>query len=103
LKKKTDFVAAPRVGVIVLDVLALPYALAEAGLEAKKIVLLMYLVLLTVFSAYLLVFWIGRYRHTSHRINVIREEIELNRRSLEFVLTRMSETNQKEHGKQRWA
>lgn len=101
LKKKMDLVAALTVVVMVLVVLALPYALAEAGLGAKKMVLLVYLVFLTVFCAYLMIFWIGRYRHTSHRINVIREEIDLNRRSFEFVRTRMSEAKQKERSKQR--
>lgn len=93
------FLEALVVVVIVSVMLALPYALAEAGLEVKKIVLLMYPVILTVFSGYLLIFWIGRYRHTSNRINMVRKEIELNRRSLEPVRTRMSEANQKERSK----
>ena len=87
--------------VTVLDELVLPYTLAEAGLEAQKIVLLTYLALLTIFSAYLLVFWIGRYRHTLRRIDLIREENELNRRSLESVRPSMYESGQKERSKQR--
>ena len=102
LKKKTDFVAALRVVAIALVVLALPYALVEAGLETKKIVLLTYLVFLTVFCAYLLIFWIGRYRNTGHRISVIREDIGRNRRSLEFVRARMSEAKKKERNNERW-
>jgi len=70
-------VAALAVVVIVFVVLALPYALTEAyGLKTKKLILLMQLVVLAVFSAGMLIFWIVRYRQTSHDIETLREEIE---------------------------
>jgi hypothetical protein len=62
LKRKKEFVAALLVIVIVLVTLALPYALIEAyGLKVKKLILLIQLVFLVVFSAGLLIFWIVRY------------------------------------------
>jgi len=77
LKRKKEFVAALAVVVIVFVVLALPYALTEAyGLKTKKLILLMQLVVLAVFSAGMLIFWIVRYRQTSHDIETLREEIE---------------------------
>ena len=60
----------------VLVTLASPYALTEAyGLNVKKLILLMQLGLLTVFSAGLLIWWVARYRQTSHEIETLREEI----------------------------
>lgn len=77
LKRKKEFVAALAVVVIVFVVLALPYALTEAyGLKTKKLILLMQLVVLAVFSAGMLIFWIVRYRQTSHDIETLREENE---------------------------
>ena len=69
LKRKKEFVAALAVVVIVFVMLALPYALTEAyGLKAKKLILLTQLVVLVVFSAGMLIWWLVRYRQTSHDI-----------------------------------
>ena len=77
LKRKKEFVAALAVVVMVCVVLALPYAVTEAyGPKAQKLILLMRLVVLAVFSAGMLIFWIVRYRQTSHDIETLREEIE---------------------------
>jgi hypothetical protein len=76
LKEMKESVAALGVIVIVLVTLALPYALTEAyGLSVKKLILLMQLGFLTVFSAGLLIWWVARYRQTSHEIETLREEI----------------------------
>jgi fumarate reductase subunit D len=76
LKGIRESVAALVVIVIVLVTLALPYALTEAyGLNTKKLILLMQLGFLTVFSAGLLIWWVARYRQTSHEIETLREEI----------------------------
>ena len=80
LKGKKEFVAALFVIVIVLVTLALPYALIEAyGLKVKKLILLMQLVVLVVFSVGMLVWWLVRYRQTSHGIETLREEIKRTR------------------------
>jgi len=77
LKGKKEFVAAVIVIVIVLVVLAFPYALiATYGLEVKKLILLIQLVVLAVFSGGMLVWWLVRYRQTSHDIETLREEID---------------------------
>jgi len=77
LKGKKEFVAAAIVIVIVLVVLAFPYALiATYGLEVKKLILLIQLVVLAVFSGGMLVWWLVRYRQTSHDIETLREEID---------------------------
>ena len=77
LKGKKEFVAALVVIVIVLVVLAFPYALiATYGLEVKKLILLIQLVVLAVFSGGMLVWWLVRYRQTSHDIETLREEID---------------------------
>ena len=74
LKGKKEFVDALVVIVIVLLVLAFPYALiATYGL---KVILLIQLVVLAVFSAGMLVWWLVRYRQTSHDIETLREEID---------------------------
>jgi len=63
LKRKKEFVAALAVVVIVFVVLALPYAVTEAyGPKAMKLILLMHLVVLAVFSAALLIRWLVGYR-----------------------------------------
>ena len=69
--------AALVVIVIVLVTLALPYALIEAyGLKVKKLIILTQLVFLIVFSVGMLVWWLVRYRQTSHDVEKLREEIE---------------------------
>lgn len=69
--------AALVVIVIVLVTLALPYALTEAyGLKVKKLILLMRLVVLASFSAGMLIWWLVRYRQTSHNIETLQKEIE---------------------------
>lgn len=74
LKGKKEFVDALVVIVIVLLVLAFPYALiATYGL---KVILLIQLVVLAVFSAGMLVWWLVRCRQTSHDIEMLREEID---------------------------
>lgn len=84
MERKEEFLVALVVVVMVFVVLALPYAVTEAyGLKVKKLILLMRLVVLAVFSAGLLIFWIVRYRQTSHDLEMPREEIERNRRTLE--------------------
>ena len=50
---------------IVIVVLALPYALTEAyGLKAMKLILLMQLVVLALFSVALLIRWLLMHRQT---------------------------------------
>jgi len=84
LKRKTEFVAALKVVLIVFAVLALPYALTEAyGLKTKKLILLMQLVVLAAFSAGMLIWWLVRYRQTSHDLQTLRKEIERTRLSPE--------------------
>lgn len=69
--------AAPVVIIMVLLTLALPYALIEAyELNVKKLILLMQLVFLAVFSAGVLVWWVVRYRQTSNDIETLRRKIE---------------------------
>lgn len=73
LKGKKEFVAALVVIVIVLLVLAFPYALiATYGL---KVILLIQLVVLPFFCG-MLVWWLVRYRQTSHDIETLRDEID---------------------------
>jgi hypothetical protein len=79
LKRYKESVAALAVVVMVLVVLALPYAITEAyGLKARKLVLLMRLVVLAV-TVGLLIWSLVRDRQTSHDIDMLREEIERNR------------------------
>ena len=101
LKRKIEFVAAIAVVVIVFVVLALPYALTETyGLKKKKLILLMQLVVLAVFSAGMLIWWLVRYRQTSHDIETLRKEIERTKPSPEKPRTiRKREVNQKERDK----
>ena len=95
------FVAALAVVVMVFVLLALPYAVTEAyGLKSKKLILLMRLVVLAVFSAAMLIWWLVKYRQTSHDLEMLREEIERNRPSRENSRTpRKREVNQKERDK----
>ena len=82
LKKKKEFVAALVVVVMVFVLLALPYAVTEAyGLKAQKLILLVRLVVLTVFSAALLIWWLVRYRQTSRDLKMLQEELERNKRA----------------------
>lgn len=77
LKRKRAFVAALVVIVIVLVTLALPYTLTEAyGLQVKNLILLIQVVL-PFFSEGMLIWWLVRYRQTSHDIETLRVEIEL--------------------------
>jgi hypothetical protein len=63
LKRKKEFVVALAVVVMVFVLLALPYAVTEAyGPKAMKLILLMRLVVLAVFSAAMLIWWLARYR-----------------------------------------
>jgi len=74
-------VAGLAVVVTVWVMLALPYTLTEAyGLKAKRSVSLMRLVVIAVFSAGLVFFWIVRYRQTSHDLDMLQAEIERKRR-----------------------
>lgn len=69
------FMVALAMVVMVFVVLALPYAVTSAyGLKANKLMLPMRLVL-AVFSAGLLIFWVVRYRQTSHDLEMLREKI----------------------------
>jgi flagellar basal body-associated protein FliL len=103
LKGRKEFVAALVVIVIVLVTLALPYALTEAyGLKVKKLILLMQLVVLVVFSAGMLIWWLVRYRQTSHNIETLREEIERTKPSPEKLrTTRKREVSQNESDKKK--
>jgi len=77
LNGKKEFVAALVVIVIVLVTLALPYVLTEAyGLQVKNLILFMQVVL-AFFSAGMSIWWLVRYRQTSHDIETLREEIGL--------------------------
>ena len=92
LKGKKEFVAALFVIVIVLVTLALPYALIEAyGLKVKKLILLTQLVFLVVFSVGMLIWWLVRYRQTSHDVEKLRQEIERTRLSTEKLRTARKE------------
>jgi len=83
-KVKQDFVAALGIVAIVFVVLALPYAAKTAyGPEATELVLFVRLVFLTVFSVIMLIWWLVRYRQTSHDLKMLREEIERNKPSRE--------------------
>lgn len=74
------FVAPLVVVVVIFALLALPYAVTETyGLKEKKLISLMTSVVLVVFAADMLIFWIVRYRQTGHEIEMIREEIEQTR------------------------
>ena len=76
LTGKKEFVAAVFVIVMVLVTLALPYALMEAyGLKVKKLILITQLVFLVVFSVGMLVWWLVRYRQTSHDIEKLRGKL----------------------------
>lgn len=69
------FVSALAVVVMVFVLLALPYAVTEAyGLEAQKLILLVRLVVLAVFSGAMLIWWLVRYRQTSHDLETFRKE-----------------------------
>jgi uncharacterized membrane protein len=94
------FVAALAVVVMVFVLLALPYAVTEVhGQKAKELVLPMRLVL-AVFLAGLLIFWIVRHRQTGHDLEMLREEIERNRLAREKSRTpHVREADQKERGK----
>jgi len=97
LKWKKEFVAALVVVVMVFVVLALPYAVKEVyGLKAINLILLIRLVVLAV-SAGMLIWWLVRYRQTSHDIETLRKEIERIKPSTEKPgTTRKREVNQKE-------
>lgn len=69
-------VAFSMMAVIVAAALSITYTLTVAhGLEIAELVLLVHMVL-TVFSASILVFWIGRYRQTNHDIETLRKKTE---------------------------
>lgn len=76
------FVAPLVVVVVIFALLALPYAVTETyGLKEKKLISLTTSVVLAVFASDMLIFWIVRYRQTSHDIETLRKEIERNRRA----------------------
>lgn len=77
LKRKQEFLIALVIVITVFVTLALPYAVTEAyGFEAKKSILLLRLVALTIFSFGLLILWVVRYRQTGRHLKALREEIE---------------------------
>jgi len=79
-KRIEEFEAALAVVVMVFVLLALPYAVTEAdGPEAQKLILLVRLVVLVVFSGAMLIWWLVRYRQTSHDREMLREKIEQTR------------------------
>ena len=100
-EKKRDFLwlfLAPLVVVVVIfALLALPYAVTETyGLKEKKLISLMTSVVLAVFAADMLIFWIVRYKQTGQEIEMIREEIERIKPCLEKPRTpRKREVNPK--------
>jgi fumarate reductase subunit D len=83
-EKKRDslelFLTPLVVVVVIFALLVLPYALTESyGLEEKKLISLMTSVVLAVFAVDMLIFWIVRYRQTSHDIETLRKGIEKTR------------------------
>ena len=83
-EKKRDslwlFLTALVVVVMVLMLLAIPYAVIEAyGPEARKLILLMRLGVLAVFSGAMLIWWLVRYRKTGHDLEMLQEEIRQNK------------------------
>jgi hypothetical protein len=70
------FLAPLVVVVVIFALLVLPYAVTETyGLKEKKLVSLMTSVVLVAFSVDMLIFWIVRYRQTSHDMETLREEL----------------------------
>ena len=66
-----SFLDALMVVVVVLMLFALPYAVTEVyGLKARRLILLMHLVALAVLSVALSIWWLVRYRQTSHDFEV---------------------------------
>lgn len=92
------FVTPLVVVVVIFALLALPYAVTETyGLKERKLISLMTSVVLAVFAADMLIFWIVRHRQTSHDIETLRKEIERTKPSPEKPgTTRKREANQKE-------
>ena len=73
---KREFWGTLAIIVIVFAVMALPYGLTGTyELQAKNFALIVH-VFSSVFSAALLIWWLARYRQTSHAIETHREEIE---------------------------
>jgi len=71
------FVAPLVVVVVIFALWVLPYAVTETyGLEERRLISLVTSVVLAVFAVDMLVFWIVRYRQTSHDIETLQEEIE---------------------------
>ena len=90
-----SFVSAIIVVVMVFLLIALPYAVIEAfGLEAEKLVLLMNLAVLAVFSLAFSIQWLVKYKQTGPRfeetlerkggVNVSADESGVNGIFLEF-------------------
>jgi len=77
-EKKRDslwlFLTALVVVVVIFALLAIPYAVTEP--EARKLLFLLRLGVLAIFSGAMLIWWLVRYRQTSHDIETLREEIE---------------------------
>jgi hypothetical protein len=107
MERKRDslwlFLAPPMVVVVIFALLILPYAVTETyGLKEKKSISLMTSVVLAVFAADMLIFWIVRYRQTSHDIETLRKDIEQTKPSPERIgATRKREVNQKERDNQK--
>ena len=81
LQLKREFWGTLAIILIVFVVMALPHGLTETyGLQAKNFRLLVHVVS-AIFSATLLIWWLARYRQTSHDIETLREEIEREIRS----------------------
>jgi len=102
--KKRDslwlFLTALVVVVMVFALLAIPYAVTES--EARKLIFLLRLGVLAIFSGAMLFWWIVRDRQTSQDLKMLREEIEQNKLWREKLRTpRMREENQKERDKQK--
>ena len=76
MQRKKEFGGILAIIVTAFVVLALPYGLTGTyGLHAKHLALLIHVVL-ALFSAALLIWWLARYRQTSRDIETLREEIE---------------------------
>ncbi len=100
-RKKRDshwlFLAPLVVVVVIFALLVLPYGVTETyGLKERKTIGLMTSVVLAVFAADMLIFWIVRYRQTSHDMETLQKEIEGTKPSPEKPGTpRKREVNQK--------
>jgi len=100
LERKKEFAVALVVVVLVYVLLALPYAMTEVyGLEVSKLILLARLVALTALSVALLIWWLARYRRTSHALERLRGKIQRDKPLWRRPRTpRIEEANQNKRG-----